>query len=158
MTRILASLAIGLWVASAAVFGVVYFKSRPQMLAEERIQLSVTAKERKFVLKEMRMMLESLQGILMALESRDMASVAEAAGSSGNVMLRALPPSLMAKVPKEFRVLARDSHALFAKIEKAAKSGAQDNRIIGLLSEQLGVCTACHDTYQFRRNDEQAGP
>jgi hypothetical protein len=154
MTRLLAIVAIGLWVVSAAVFGVVYYKNRPQMMAAERIQLSVTAKERKFVLKEMRMMLESLQGILMALESRDMKALAEAAGSSGNVMLRALPPTLMAKVPKEFRMLARDSHILFTDIEREAKAGADNTKIIGLLSEQLGVCTACHDTYQFRRNDE----
>ncbi len=153
MTRILAIIAIGLWGLSAAAFGVVYFQSRPQMTAMDRIELSVSAPERKFVLKEMRLMLESLQGILMALEAKDMAALAEAAGSSGSVMLRALPPTLMAKVPKEFRVLARDSHIIFSEIENAAKSGAGNNRIIGLLSEQLGACTACHDMYQFKRND-----
>jgi len=154
MTRILAILAIALWVFSAAAFGVVYYKSRPQMLEADRIQLSVSEKERKFVLKEMRIMLESLQGILMALEANDMAALAEAAGSSGNVMLRALPPALMAKVPKEFRLLAKDSHIIFNSIEIAAKSGAGKNKIITLLSQQLGVCTACHDTYQFERKTE----
>ena len=151
MTRMLAIAAIALWVPSAIFYGVIYYESRPQMFAADRIQLSVSLAERKFVLKEMRMMLESLQGIMMALEANDMNALAEAAGSSGNVMLRTLPPALMAKVPKEFRTMAKDSHIIFSQIETAAKSGENHNKIIALLSEQLGVCTACHDTYRFER-------
>ncbi len=149
MTRFIAILAIALWGLSAVVYGVLYFKSQPQMNAAERIEIIVSPGERKFVLKEMRMMLESLQGIVMALESGDMSSLGEAAGSSGAVVLRALPPSLMAKVPPEFRSLAKDSLNIFDNIKKSAASGAGEDKIISLLAEQLGVCTACHDTYRF---------
>ncbi len=152
MTRFIAILAIILWVGSAIVYGVLYFKSRPQMNAAERVEIIVSPEERKFVLKEMRMMLESLQGIVMALEAKDMSSLGEAAGSSGAVVLRALPPSLMVKVPSEFRALAKESLDIFGNIKNSAASGAGEDKIIALLSEQLGVCTACHDTYRFVQN------
>lgn len=149
LTRIIAITAIALWVASAGLFAVLQFNSRPQMNAADRELISVSPAERKFVLKEMRMMLESLQGIMMALEVNDDEALAEAAGSSGNVMLAALPPSLMSKAPKNFRVMAKTAHQGFARIEAAAKAHEGQDKTISLLGELLGECTACHDTYRF---------
>lgn len=149
LTRILAGFAILLWFVTVAGFAWLQFQSRPQMQATDRTLISVSPAERKFVLKEMRIMLEALQGIMMALESGDAESLAEAAGSSGNVMLVALPPSLMAKAPKNFRIMARSAHQGFDRIEAAAKSGVDKSKVISLLSDLLGECTACHDTYRF---------
>lgn len=149
LTRILAIFAILLWAVSAGVFAYLQIQSRPQMTAAGRTLITVTTAERKFVLKEMRMMLESMQGILMAMDTNDRDALAEAAGSSGNVMLAALPPSLMSKAPKDFRVMAKSAHMVFDRIEAAAKAGAGTDKVISLLSELLGECTACHDTYRF---------
>ncbi len=149
LTRILAIAAIILWAATVGLFAWLQMQSRPQMHAADRTLIAVSPEERKYVLKEMRMMLESLQGIMMAMESNDAESLAEAAGTSGNVRVATLPPSLMSKAPKDFRVMARGAHQGFSRIEAAAKAGADKNKIISLLGELLGECTACHDTYRF---------
>ncbi|PLX34689.1 MAG: hypothetical protein C0605_12815 [Hyphomicrobiales bacterium] len=149
LTRLLAIIAITLWGVTAAVFAALQFQSGPQMHAADRDLIAVSADERKFVLKEMRLMLESLQGIMMALEVGDNEALAEAAAGSGNVMLAALPPSLMAKAPKDFRVMAKGAHQGYARIEAAARKGEGKDKIISLLAEVLGECTACHDSYRF---------
>ncbi len=148
-TRILAVLALGLWLVTAAGSGCFFFLDRQQGGADDRILIPVTEGERAFVMKEMRLMLEALQGIFMAMEARDMDALAEAASSSGAIIKKALPIGLRARLPADFNLFSVDSHEGFMAIARAAKAGAGRDKLIALLSEQLGSCTACHDTYRF---------
>ena len=147
--RILVVLALGLWLVTAAGAGLFIYFDQQRQGADDRILIPVTQGERAFVMKEMRLMLEALQGIFMAMEAGDMDALAEAASSSGAIIKEALPIGLRARLPADFNRFSVDSHEGFMAMARAAKKGVGRDRMIALLSEQLGSCTACHDTYRF---------
>ncbi len=142
-------IALLLWVISAVAIGLLYFKGGAKPGEDGRITLSINKDEKRFVLAEMRDMLETVQSIVLALDENNMDDVAEAVKGRGVAdMMRNTPKILIAKVPLEFMALGRGMHKGFDDIGKAASEGANREKIISLLGEQLGKCVACHSTYQ----------
>jgi hypothetical protein len=138
------------WVVSIAGIGLLYFKGAAAPGEDGRIVLQINKDEKRFVLSEMRGMLETVQNIVIALEDDDKAAIGEAVKGKGVAdMMRNTPKILIAKVPLEFMTLGRSMHQNFDDIGKAAADGAEKNKIISMLGDQLGKCVACHSTYQL---------
>jgi len=141
--------ALVLWVVTIAGIGLVLFTGGAEKGEDGRIVLQVNKDEKRFILAEMRMMLETVQEVVVALEADDMKAVAEAVEGKGVAdMMRNTPKILITKVPPEFMGLGRAMHANFDAIGKAASEGADNKKILSMLGEQLGQCTTCHATYQ----------
>lgn len=145
--HLLTWLALALWAVLIVAGGVVYFHGRPEPSADIRQRLALSAEERNDVLKEMRGMLVSLQGIQAGLAAHDMGKVAAAAKTSG--MAEAADPALEAKLPAPWKNLATAAHTGFDEVVKAVSAGAKADAIAAKLSAGLESCVACHATYRL---------
>jgi hypothetical protein len=110
----------------------------------ERIVLPVPA--RNMVLAEMRMMLESVAGVVAALSEGDTAATAQAARASGMVM--AVDPHLRDLLPAAFVDLGMATHRGFDALADQLEQGADQGTALAKLGTLMQNCNACHATYR----------
>jgi hypothetical protein len=115
--------------------------------AEDRTLLMLAAPEEAALRSEMRQLLISLSEVLDAMNENDMAGVETAARKSGMVMVGQVEVSLKEKLTPEFMQLGKSAHVGFDEIADAARDGASQDDLIGLLAEQTNRCTTCHSSY-----------
>lgn len=123
--------------------------------ADARIALPLDAREKNFLLSEMREFLAVTQRILTASQAGDMAEVAAAAASVGLKAHQAdfadpasTVQGIRKKVPKEFFPLGRATHEGFDEIADIARAIGDKDTINGLLAANLRRCVACHAAYR----------
>jgi hypothetical protein len=90
-----------------------------------------------------------------ALARDEPRAAAPAARKLGMADLAAAPASIRAKLPPEFRLLTRETHAGFDALADAAEAGSA-RRTLSQLSRLLQKCNACHSVYQFGVERERA--
>jgi cytochrome c556 len=146
-TRMLVWLSLALWAVLVVVGAGVYLRGRAATSVDTRHAVAVNAEEREAVLKEMRGMLTSLQGILAGLATHDMRQVSVAAKASG--MAAAADPALEAKLPAAWIGLAEAVHGKFDEVAATAAAHATTEQILGKLDTQLQSCAACHLAYRL---------
>ena len=110
----------------------------------ERIMLPAPARNR--VLAEMRMMLESVAGVVAALSEGDTAAAAQAARASGMVM--AVDPHLVELLPAAFVELGMATHRGFDALADQLEQGADQETLLPELGALMQNCNACHATYR----------
>lgn len=101
------------------------------------------------VLLEMRVWLQSSQGILAAASAKDFAAVIKSAKASGMGAEAATPASLFRKLPFEMKALDFDTRRKFDDIAADAEKFRDSNRIVAKLSVAMNNCIGCHGTYRF---------
>jgi hypothetical protein len=148
-TRVLAMIAIGLWVATAVVAVLVFVRGHTEAGSDGRQAIVLTESEKNLVLTEMRTMLVSVQGVVDGITKQDMKRVAAAARQSGAAAAHAVPPSLMAKLPLQFKQLGNAAHQGFDEIVVGAESGEPEELLLVRLGERLNNCIACHATFRL---------
>ncbi len=117
---------------------------------DSRKAIVLSKSEKAFVLTEMRGLLETTQSVLMAWQEGDMADLAKEARKRGKADLAGAPKSLMLKMPMGFKTLGQGMHAGWDGIADEAEAMGDKNKIMSLLTEQLGRCTACHSGYKLK--------
>jgi ribosomal protein L12E/L44/L45/RPP1/RPP2 len=148
--KTIAIIALLLWVATIAAGAFVFTRGVTSVAEDGRIELGFTKPEKEFALTEMRGLLETVRDIVVALDESDIKAVADAVEGKGVAeMMKNTPKSILAKIPLEFRQLGFAMHTAFEDIGKAAKAGADKNKITSMLGEQLGRCVACHASYKM---------
>ncbi len=118
--------------------------------ADTRTVLALTPAERMMILEEMRLFLDGMQKMTVALAKPDMAAVADAARDMGQKMVHEVPPDLRAKLPQEFRQLGFSVHREFDQIALDADSLQDVSHSLNQLSATLKKCASCHATYQIQ--------
>ena len=144
------ALVVFLWLIMAAAIGYIFINGTAVPGADGRRALQLNGAEKQFVLKEMRRMLEAVQGIVAGLEDKDMKGVALAATPVGMAAMRGVPVSIMAKLPREFRKLGSSLHKGFDLIALEAEGIGDRDKLLSLLSQQLGRCVACHSSFSLK--------
>ncbi len=86
-----------------------------------RTSILLTARERDFVLTEMRGLLEAVQAITFELSDSNMEGVAAAARSVGMGSTGGEPVTLIAKLPLEFKTLGMGTHTAFDALANQAE-------------------------------------
>jgi hypothetical protein len=114
---------------------------------DDRTLLALEAPEAVGLRAEMRALLVSLAEVLAAMNENDMAAVEAVARKSGMVMAGQVEVSLKKKLTPEFMQLGKSVHVGFDEIADAARDGASQADLIGLLAEQTNRCTTCHAAY-----------
>lgn len=147
--RNLAIAAILLWLATVTVAGLFFVKGQSQMAEDGRLSVTLAPAERDFVLAEMRMLLEGVQGITAAVAAGDMPQVAVAARRIGMASAADVNPGLMLKLPLAFKQQGMAVHGEFDKMADRAENGATASEMLELLSQQLTACIACHSSYRL---------
>ena len=105
--------------------------------------------ERNFVLAEMRTFLSSVQAITAGISKEDMTQVAEAAQMVGNQAQKAMPGSLIGKLPLAFKKLGGDTHNKFDELALNAEQFGDPDHSLRQLTELLNNCVACHSLYKI---------
>jgi hypothetical protein len=110
-----------------------------------------TAAERDFILAQMRLFLSSVQAILGGLAEGDTKRVVTEASARGRkgTPLSEIPPGLKAKETPAWGEMMGGARAGFDQIAAAAASGATTAQLIGLTSETMHYCVACHQSYRI---------
>lgn len=147
--RVLSVAAIALWLVTIAVAVFFFIRGQTRVAPDGRTTVLLASDERNLVLTEMRGMLETVQIVVDGLKSGDMKQVAQAARASGVAAAADVNPTLMAKLPLEFKQLGLSVHKRFDKIAAAADSGASREELLASLSTQLSACVACHAGYRL---------
>jgi len=114
-----------------------------------RISLLVAPSEKDYILDEMRGFLETVQEITEAISQNDMSAIAALSAKAGKFSMADVPPSLITKMPLEFKTLGIETHALFRELAETATNGGNAKKTAASLSELMLNCTACHATYRL---------
>ena len=117
---------------------------------DARVVLALTPEERAIILDEMRQFLDAVQKMTAALARQDMPATAKASRAVGQHMGHAVPPSLRAKLPIEFRQLGNSVHREFDQMALDAETLGDVSHSLTQLSATLQKCVSCHATYQIR--------
>jgi len=148
--RILAFVALGLWIATVLVVAVLFVRGQTVPSADGRRAVVLAPAERDLVLAEMRNMLMAVQGIVQAAQAGDAARVAMAARASGMAAAVDVNPALMARLPLDFKQLGLSVHRGFDELAAAADKGAATGDILMRLGNQLSACVGCHAGYRLQ--------
>jgi hypothetical protein len=117
-----------------------------QQPADAQQTVPVTALEREEILRDMRVMLKSLNLILHGLARGDLDMVEQAARTSGNA--GAVGLDLAKRLPTNFVELDGKVHTRFDQLADAIKAGRAGDPL-KRLAALTGYCVACHDMYRL---------
>jgi len=132
-----------------ALFGYKFTVGNVQPSDDGRTAVLLSKDERNALLLEMRVWLESSQGILAAASRKDFAEVIRSAKASGMGAEAETPGSLFRKLPVEMKTLGFDTRKKFDDIAADAEKFKDSDHIVEKLSVAMGNCIACHATYRF---------
>jgi cytochrome c556 len=105
--------------------------------------------ERNALLLEMRVWLQSSQGILAAASEKDFEAVIKSAKASGMEAEADTPGSLFRKLPVEMKALGFDTRSKFDDIAAEAAKSKDSSLVVKKLSMAMNNCIACHEMYRF---------
>ncbi|MDH5361348.1 MAG: hypothetical protein OEX03_12320 [Gammaproteobacteria bacterium] len=106
--------------------------------------------EKDLLLSEMRGFLISVQQITTAVSAEDMKKIADSSRAMGTGAAAAVPATLMAKLPLEFKQLGLDTHKQFDMIALDAEQLGDPQHSLKQLGHLMQNCLACHATYQVQ--------
>jgi cytochrome c556 len=113
---------------------------------DARTAVFLPVEARDAVLAEMRTMLGSVNGVLIAQTNGDTAAMRQAALASGAAA--AADPALEAVLPEAWLKLAMTTHEQFDGLAQAvARPGGRDS-VVAHLARITGHCVACHAAYR----------
>lgn len=114
-----------------------------------RVAVSLALAEREYVLGEMRQFLGLLEATVDGLARGDYDAITAAARPLGAAGEKGrMPAGIAAKLPPDFRALARSAHE---QIDALAAEAAhrEPRRVLEQASRLLHTCNACHRLYYF---------
>jgi hypothetical protein len=147
--RALSVVAIALWLVTIAMAVFFFVRGQTRVAPDGRTTVLLASDERNLVLTEMRDMLETVQIVVDGMKAGDLKQVAQAARASGMAAAADVNPTLMIKLPLEFKELGLSVHKRFDEIATAADSGANREQLLAKLSTQLSACVSCHAGYRL---------
>ena len=154
MCRLCWALVVMLLIVTAGMIYKFIFQGSVEQSADGRQAIQLTIDERDLVLAEMRAFLQGAQEIVNGVVSDDMHAVAEAARRVGAATQRAVPGTLIAKLPIAFKKLGFDTHARFDELALDAEQLGDREHALSQLSALMQNCVACHTAYRFEPGAE----
>lgn len=148
----LALFSLALWLATVAAFAWFFVRGNTAAGTDGRTAIVLAPAERDLVLGEMRLLLTATHGILQGVNANDMKQVAAAARSAGMGAAVDVNPALMAKLPLPFKELGMSVHHRMDNIAAAAEAGKPASEIMGMLTDTMSSCIACHASWQLQAN------
>lgn len=146
----LAYIALLLWVVTVAVFGWFFIRGNTAAGTDGRTAVVLKPSERDFVMAEMRGLLSATQQILEGANQGDIACIIKAAHGAGMAAAADVNPTLMMRLPIEFKQLAMSLHRNMDEIAKAAEGGKPVPELLKMTSDALTKCVACHSAWQIK--------
>lgn len=117
--------------------------------ADRRQRVVLPAAPRDTVLAEMRVMLESLNGVLHGLATGDLAAAEKAARASGLATAADVEPEIKRALPPPFLRLGMQTHRGFDRLAEQLRTGASRDAVVASLADVTSRCVACHAAYRL---------
>jgi hypothetical protein len=149
MRNRLGMIALGLWLVSAMALGVVFIRGSTVQAPDGRTAVLMSGAEREFVMAEMRGLMVAVRDITAALAEGDTAKVAGLAKAMGMGEAHDKAPTLLAKLPLDFKRQAMGLHGAFDEMAEAGAKGESPAQLNGRLIAQLDRCTVCHAGFRI---------
>jgi cytochrome c556 len=149
MGRTIGLAAVALWLLTVAAAAFVFIKGDTAPGSDGRTSVHLQPAQRDFVLGEMRSLLTAVGQVSQALAEGNDAKVAAAARQVGSAAMHDAPPTLLAKLPLDFKVSAKGLHSGFDDLAAAAEKGEPAAALEGRLAGLVDRCSACHQSYRF---------
>jgi len=143
-------IAIGLmivWIITISYAGYKFKYGNTEKI-HDRVEIILAASERDLVLGEMRLLLEGLQGIISGLSNSDFKKVEVSARGNGMVMAQDVNPTLMLKLPIEFKSVGMGVHKAFDDLADNI-NGKDAKDILREVDLIMNLCVGCHATYKL---------
>lgn len=153
----LAVAAIVLWGITVAVLAFFFVRGTTRPSSDNRVEVVLSAGERDLVLGEMRGLLAAVHGLVAALGDGDSSRAAAAVRGAGMAMAVDVNPTLMAKLPAEFKTMGMSVHADFDALGDTIAAGATDREVLRRAGAVTSKCVACHATYRLSAAERAAG-
>lgn len=132
-----------------AALGYKFTVGNVQPSDDGRQAVMLSKDERNALLLEMRVWLQSAQGILSAASAKDFDAVVKSAKASGMSAEAETPGSLFRKLPVEMKALGFDTREKFDDIAATAAKSKDGSQVVEKLSVAMNNCIACHEMYRF---------
>jgi len=132
-----------------AALGYKFTVGNVQPSDDGRQAVMLSKDERNALLLEMRVWLQSSQGILAAASEKDFDAVIKSAKASGMEAEADTPGSLFRKLPVEMKALGFDTRSKFDNIAVEAEKSKDSSLVVKQLSMAMNNCIACHEMYRF---------
>ena len=117
----------------------------------QRNVVTLSGPERDFMLNEMRYYLDMLWVTSDALSRDDFDTVAKVARSRIPAMnAKPLPPTLEAKLPREYLGLSRAQHAAVDELAVTAEKSRNSHDTLRQVGVVLQRCNECHALFQYQ--------
>lgn len=149
-SNLIATIALGLWVATIAVFAWFFVKGNTVSGTDNRTAVVLAPAERELILSEMRGLLMGVQGMLEGANNNDAKQIAAEARKVGMGAAADVNPALMAKLPLDFKQLGMSVHHDMDDLAAAADAGKPVPELQKMLTSTLGKCVACHASWQLK--------
>jgi len=146
----LATIALLLWVVTIAVFAWFFIHGNTTAGTDGRTAVVLQPGERDFVMTEMRGLLAATQEILEGANQGDVQRIIKAARGAGMAGAADVNPTLITKLPIEFKQLGMSLHRDMDEIAKAAEGGKLVPELLKMTSNTLTKCIACHAAWQIK--------
>lgn len=137
-------------------FAAYKFTSDPNIATgvDDRTPVVLTAAEKAEVLEEMRGLLETVQGIIIASTSDNVADIPDLVRPYGMAAVENESVTMAAKLPVEVITMGYDAHRAMDAVGAMAEDGASGTEILAALGDAMYLCTTCHSSYKFVAEEE----
>lgn len=149
MWKKLAIGALSLWILTLGVGGYFFIKGTGKKGDDGRLAVVLKREERNLVLAEMRQLLAGVQTILEAITNNDLKVVERTASSLGMKAAADVNPTLMAKLPLEFKSTGMGVHGRFDELALKVHSGMGKDEVLKEVSDIMLTCVGCHQAYRL---------
>lgn len=153
----LGMIALTLWIVTVGVAALFFIRGSTAPSSDGRKSIVLAPAERDLVLKEMRGILSSVDGVVAGVANHDMKQAAQAARGSGMAVAADISPRLMLKLPLEFKQMGMAMHKSFDDLALSAERGAAPDQVLSHLGNQLSSCAACHAAYRLEASSTARG-
>lgn len=113
----------------------------------QRIMLPAVGRDK--VLSEMRVMLQSLGGVLQGLAANDLPAAEKASRVSGMQTAADVDPEIKKHLPRPFLQLGMQTDQAFDRVADEIKAGGSRDQALGALTALTANCLACHAAYRL---------
>lgn len=117
-----------------------------------RTPVVLTEVEKNMALGEMRLFLESLNGVFKALSKNDYVKAAFHARKSGMVVpttIRETNPDIINKLPIKMKLTGMMVHQMFDSLGDDLENQIPLDKVMKKLGKITNKCVWCHKTYKF---------
>ena len=139
--------AAGTWTAPRQLLRLGTAEAQQAKDTRQRLLLPPAARDK--VLAEMRLMLESINGILQGVAVGDMTAAEKAARASGMATAADVDPQIKQQLPPAFLALGMQTHKAFDALADQVKSSGTQEAVIKGLAGLTANCVACHAAYRL---------